>query len=77
VRCVSFSTDGKLLATGCHDKNAYTWDVSAIIKEAGLNEPLVSCSFFISPHQLNPPCQDGEKSFLNVCHIFMNPFHSV
>ena len=45
VYCVSFSTDGTLLATACQDKNAYTWDVSAIIKEAGLNEFLVSCSF--------------------------------
>ena len=45
VRCVSFSTDGTLLATGCRDFNAYTWDISAIIKEAGLNELLVSCSF--------------------------------
>ena len=29
VNCVSFSTDGTLLATGCYDNNAYTWDVSA------------------------------------------------
>ncbi|KAG1836368.1 hypothetical protein DFJ58DRAFT_749823 [Suillus subalutaceus] len=37
VTVVSFSADGKLLATGCDDKNAYTWDVSAIVKEAGLS----------------------------------------
>ncbi|KAG2047257.1 WD40 repeat-like protein [Suillus hirtellus] len=37
---VSFSVDGKLLATGCHDKNAYTWDVAAIVKEAGLDDLL-------------------------------------
>ncbi|KAG1864564.1 WD40-repeat-containing domain protein, partial [Suillus tomentosus] len=28
VLSVSFSVDGKLLATGCDDNNAYTWDVS-------------------------------------------------
>jgi WD40 repeat protein len=41
VNCVSFSADGKLLATGCRDKNAYLWDVAAIIKEAGLDELLL------------------------------------
>jgi len=40
VNCVSFSADGKLLATGCDDHNAYIWDVSAILKEAGLEELL-------------------------------------
>jgi len=50
VFCVSFSADGALLATGCFDKNAYTWDVSAIVKEAGLDELLLdsdvsSCAF--------------------------------
>jgi len=37
---VSFSIDGKLLVTACEDKNAYTWDVSAILREAGLDELL-------------------------------------
>jgi WD40 repeat protein len=36
VHSVSFSADGKLLATTCSDKNAYTWDISAIVTEAGL-----------------------------------------
>jgi WD40 repeat protein len=36
VHCLSFSADAKVLATGCWDKNAYTWDVSLIVKEAGL-----------------------------------------
>jgi WD40 repeat protein len=38
--CVSFSIDGKLLATGCADANAYTWDVSVALKEAGLTDLL-------------------------------------
>jgi WD40 repeat protein len=57
VDCVSFSMDGKLLATGCNDGNAYLWDIAAIVRQAGLDElllsPNVSCHFLISPYQLN------------------------
>jgi WD40 repeat protein len=42
VVCTSFSTDSKLLATGCRKGNAYTWDISAIVKEAGLGEHLLN-----------------------------------
>jgi len=49
VGCVSFSTDGTLLATGCwqrdadsKDSNAYSWDISGILEEAGLLNPTVS-----------------------------------
>lgn len=38
VRCVSFS--GKFLATGCYDHHVYTWDVSVIVKKAGLDDIL-------------------------------------
>jgi hypothetical protein len=31
-----------LLATGCEDNNAYMWNVSAIVKEAGLSELLLN-----------------------------------
>jgi WD40 repeat protein len=48
VHCLSFSADGKVLATGCYE-NAYTWDVDAIVREAGLEEllsnPRVSLHF--------------------------------
>jgi hypothetical protein len=40
MTCVSFSADGKLLATGGYNAIAYTWDVAAIIKKAGLNDSL-------------------------------------
>ena len=40
VHCVSFSEDGSLLAT-CSENNAYTWDVSAIVKEAGFDDLLL------------------------------------
>jgi len=53
--CVSFSADGKLLASGCgliDCFNAYTWDISAIVRDAGLDElllnPNVSTSFLMS-----------------------------
>jgi WD40 repeat protein len=42
VYCVSFSSGGKRLATGCLDKNAYLWDVTAILREAGLDDLLDS-----------------------------------
>ncbi|KAG2087203.1 uncharacterized protein F5147DRAFT_728154, partial [Suillus discolor] len=41
VTSVSFSADGKLLATGCFDRNAYTWDICRILNEAGLSELLL------------------------------------
>jgi WD40 repeat protein len=43
VRCVTFFADGKLLVTGCwllEKWHLYTWDVSAIVKEAGLEDLL-------------------------------------
>ncbi|KAG2039119.1 hypothetical protein BDR03DRAFT_952907 [Suillus americanus] len=33
---MTFSTDGKFLITACYDGHIYTWDVSALAKEAGL-----------------------------------------
>jgi WD40 repeat protein len=41
LHCVSFSLDGKLLATGCEDNNACTWDMSVVLKEAGLSDLLL------------------------------------
>ncbi|KAG1893947.1 WD40-repeat-containing domain protein [Suillus fuscotomentosus] len=47
VRCAAFSADGKLLVTGCwlpgtglRKSCIYTWDVSAILREAGLEDLL-------------------------------------
>jgi WD40 repeat protein len=41
VDCLSFSANGKVLATGrCFDNNAYAWDVSAIVRKAGLEQLL-------------------------------------
>jgi hypothetical protein len=62
--------DGKLLVTGCEDTNAYTWDMSVVLKEAGLSDLLkqnVSLSFLLCFYRLNALSQD--KS--NVCHAFI------
>ncbi|KAG1745407.1 quinon protein alcohol dehydrogenase-like superfamily [Suillus paluster] len=40
VHYAAFSADGKFLATGGPAKNVYIWDVSAIVKEAGLDHLL-------------------------------------
>jgi WD40 repeat protein len=45
VESATFSVDGKFLLT-CDDDHIYTWDVSAIIKEAGLPSDIVSIDIF-------------------------------
>ncbi|KAG2739276.1 WD40 repeat-like protein [Suillus brevipes Sb2] len=40
LRSATLSPDGKVLATACDNNNAYTWDVHAILKEAGLEDLL-------------------------------------
>ncbi|KAG1816700.1 WD40-repeat-containing domain protein [Suillus subaureus] len=42
VRSAAFSPDGKLLATVCDDHHIYTWDVAAIVREAGLGKLLTA-----------------------------------
>ncbi|KIK43722.1 hypothetical protein CY34DRAFT_803563 [Suillus luteus UH-Slu-Lm8-n1] len=41
VSSATFSVDGKFLVTCCRDDHIYTWDVSAIIKKAGLPSDIV------------------------------------
>ncbi|KAG2060735.1 WD40 repeat-like protein [Suillus hirtellus] len=53
VNSVSFSADGKLV-TGCDDKNAYTWDILAIVKEAGLEELLLDKSILAADATRRP-----------------------
>ncbi|KAG2342354.1 WD40 repeat-like protein [Suillus weaverae] len=40
LRSATFSADGKVLVTACENKNVYTWDVHAILKEAGFEDLL-------------------------------------
>ncbi|KIK43721.1 hypothetical protein CY34DRAFT_81233 [Suillus luteus UH-Slu-Lm8-n1] len=47
VRSATFSTDGKFLVTCCDDSHIYTWDVSTIIKDAGLPSDLVSIDILL------------------------------
>lgn len=42
VRSAAFSPDGRLLATVCGDYHIYTWDVAAIVREAGLGKLLTA-----------------------------------
>ncbi|KIK44977.1 hypothetical protein CY34DRAFT_802049 [Suillus luteus UH-Slu-Lm8-n1] len=35
VKCPAFSANGRVLVTGCNDTKAYTWDIYAILKQAG------------------------------------------
>jgi len=42
ARSMTFSTDGKFFVTGCIDGHLYTWDLSAILKGAGLLSDIVS-----------------------------------
>jgi WD40 repeat protein len=36
LECAALSPDGKMLVTGGQSKNAYTWDIHAILEEAGI-----------------------------------------
>jgi WD40 repeat protein len=42
VDSATFSADGKFLVASCLDDHIYTWDVSAIVKGAGLSSDIVS-----------------------------------
>ncbi|OAX38663.1 WD40 repeat-like protein [Rhizopogon vinicolor AM-OR11-026] len=59
VTCVSFSTDGKLLATVCWDKSAYTWDVSAIIRDAGHTEWVKATIYLPGGQRIMTCSKDG------------------
>jgi WD40 repeat protein len=48
VNSTTFSTDGKFLVIGCPNGHLYTWDISAIVKEAGLLSDIVSFDEFHS-----------------------------
>ncbi|KAG2045335.1 hypothetical protein BDR03DRAFT_938474 [Suillus americanus] len=60
MNCMSFSSDGKLLATSCDDENVYTWNFSAILQDAGFDD------FLLDQH---------DKSVLAVCDTFINNSH--
>ncbi|KAG2751533.1 WD40 repeat-like protein [Suillus brevipes Sb2] len=58
VNSASLSPNGKVLVTAC-ENNAYTWDVHAILREAGLEDLLL-----IGPNIRTPRSSIDNKSFL-------------
>lgn len=53
VKDMAFSADGKLLTSGCEDGCIYTWDISAIITEAGLHNLLSDKANVVNKSVLN------------------------
>ncbi|KAG2111119.1 WD40-repeat-containing domain protein [Suillus clintonianus] len=66
----AFSSDGKLLTTACADKNAYVWDIYAILNAVGL-EDILSIPHKSSPgpseleHTSRSSQDTTDKSFLD------------
>jgi WD40 repeat protein len=50
LRSAALSPNGKVLVTGCGNNNAYTCDVHAILKEAGLEDLLPTGPNIVSTH---------------------------
>jgi WD40 repeat protein len=48
VSSATFSADGKFLVTCCRDRYIYMWDISVIVKEAGLPSDIVSIHRYTS-----------------------------
>lgn len=72
--CVSFSADGKLLATGGRENHVNIWDVAAIVKEAGLDDILsdskgdksvLHANATRSPVQRRPPAPQVPQGFFD------------
>ncbi|KAG2069933.1 WD40 repeat-like protein [Suillus decipiens] len=83
VECAAFSADGKVLVTGCDDKNVYVWDVHAILGEAGLQDLLATDTDIVTEDRFKQKASQGEpgverilrsslssNSFLEVCDVF-------
>jgi WD40 repeat protein len=54
LRFATLSPDGKVLVTACENHNAYTWDVHAILKEAGLEDLLLISPNIVSTNTSAP-----------------------
>jgi WD40 repeat protein len=54
-RSVALSPDSTVLVTACENKNAYAWDVHAILKEASLEDllpPTPNVNFIVLQQKL-------------------------
>ncbi|KAG2738026.1 WD40 repeat-like protein [Suillus brevipes Sb2] len=77
VRCAALSADGKLLVTGCQNRNVYTWAIQPILKKAGLDDQLtdginIEASQVESKRERTARSSLSDKSFLRAdatrCH---------
>ncbi|KAG2096531.1 WD40-repeat-containing domain protein [Suillus discolor] len=71
VRCTAISADGKLLVTGSENADAYTWDIHAIFKKAGLEDLFLPLSDADAPRPLAPSLGTARKVFGRLS----SPFH--
>ncbi|KAG2344712.1 WD40 repeat-like protein [Suillus weaverae] len=55
LNSTTFSADGKFLITSCQDNHIYTWDVSAILKQAGLPSDIADATPRPAPKMKGAP----------------------
>ncbi|KAG2758269.1 WD40 repeat-like protein [Suillus brevipes Sb2] len=60
----TFSANGRVLVTGSSEGNMYTWDVHAILHQAGLEDPLTDANI-ASQDERTPRSSLSDQSFLN------------
>jgi WD40 repeat protein len=76
TRCVAFSDDGKLLATGSEDKTAVVWDVSAFTKDIlrnGAEEPIGH----LESHWMNLAGDNAVLAFDSILAMTASPKQSI
>ncbi|KAG1764101.1 hypothetical protein EDD22DRAFT_951853 [Suillus occidentalis] len=60
VESAAFSANGRVLVAGSKDKNAYAWDVNAILKQAGLEDLLLTDTNITPKDTLEQKASQGE-----------------
>ncbi|KAG2030380.1 hypothetical protein BDR03DRAFT_974677 [Suillus americanus] len=76
VHCAALSPDGKVLVTvGCQNKNAYTWDIHAILKKAGLEDLLQPLSDVARGTHHRSPAHDPCSTRTPLLEQFSSFFH--